>query len=52
MNYIRSIDGARCRTIWNGSDRLAELNWRRFQDMNLTRALTPAILSYEGLQYQ
>ncbi|MCI8430392.1 MAG: peroxide stress protein YaaA [Lachnospiraceae bacterium] len=52
MDYIRSLGCARCRTIWNCSARLAELNWRRFQDMDLTRALTPAILSYEGLQYQ
>lgn len=52
MEYIRSLNLARCRAIWNCSDRLAELNWRRFQEMDLTRALTPAILSYEGLQYQ
>ena len=52
MEYIRSLDYTRCKVIWKCSDRLAELNWRRFQEMDLMRALTPAVLSYEGLQYQ
>ncbi len=28
------------------------MNYRRLQEMNLNRRLTPALLSYEGIQYQ
>lgn len=34
------------------SDKIAELNFLRFQEMKLERNLTPAVLSYEGIQYQ
>lgn len=52
LDYMKSLNCARCKEIWKCSDRLAELNYRRFQEMDLTRSLTPAILSYEGIQYQ
>ncbi|MDE7318236.1 MAG: peroxide stress protein YaaA [Lachnospiraceae bacterium] len=52
LEHMRSLDFARCRAIWKCSDQLARLNYRRFQEMDLTRSLTPAILSYEGIQYQ
>lgn len=52
MEYIESLDYVRCKAIWKCNDKLAELNYRRFQEMNLERSLTPAVLSYEGIQYQ
>lgn len=52
MAYIKSLDYDRCKAIWKCSDKIAEQNFRRFADMDLERNLTPAILSYEGLQYQ
>lgn len=52
LDYMRSLSYARCKEIWKCNDRLAELNYRRFQEMDLTRSLTPAVLSYEGIQYQ
>lgn len=52
MKYIQTLDYAACKAVWKCNDRLAELNYRRFQEMNLERALTPAVLSYEGIQYQ
>ena len=52
MEYMKSLDYARCKAIWKCNDKLAEQNYRRFQEMDLTRSLTPAILSYEGIQYQ
>lgn len=42
------------KAIWNCNDIIVEQNIERLADMNLRRreALTPAILSYEGLAYQ
>lgn len=38
--------------IWKCSDQIAALNVRRLENMDLRRNLTPAVLSYEGIQYQ
>ena len=38
--------------LWNCSDALARLNVERLRNMDLRRALTPAILAYEGIQYR
>ena len=34
------------------NDGIAELNFRRFQEMDLRRPGAPALLSYDGIQYQ
>lgn len=52
MKFMQKQDYAGCKAIWKCSDVLAELNYRRFQEMDLKKNLTPAILSYEGIQYQ
>lgn len=52
MNYMKTLDYARCKAIWKCNDKLAELNYHRFQEMELEKNLTPAVLSYEGIQYQ
>lgn len=52
MEYMKSLTYEQCKEIWKCSDRIAKLNYRRFQDMDLYKNLTPAILSYEGIQYQ
>lgn len=52
MAYMKTLDYARCKAIWKCNDKLAELNYQRFQEMDLERRLTPAVLSYEGIQYQ
>jgi len=38
--------------LWRCNDTIAKLNVERLQNMNLHQRLTPAILSYEGIQYQ
>jgi len=40
------------KNIWQCNDRIAKLNHERLQTMNLFDRLTPAVLAYEGLQYQ
>lgn len=52
MDYMKKLSYGEAKKIWSCNDKLAELNYERFRHMNLERGLTPAILSYEGIQYQ
>ena len=52
MNAIKIMTLAEAKTLWKCNDKLAKLNYERFKGMDLERALTPALLTYEGLQYQ
>jgi len=52
MEYMKSLTYEQCKEIWKCSDKIAKLNYRRFQEMELNKNLTPALLSYEGIQYQ
>ena len=38
--------------LWKCNDAITELNVRRLENMELHTRLTPAVLSYEGIQYQ
>ena len=49
---LRSMDPAALQRLWRCNDRIAALNVRRLEEMDLRRNLTPAILAYEGIQYQ
>lgn len=52
MNVIRSMTYPEAKLLWKCNDQLAKLNYERFRNMDLGRALTPAVMAYEGLQYQ
>ena len=52
MNYLKGLSYEECKTMWKCSDKLAQLNYDRVLDMDLNYRLTPAIFSYEGIQYQ
>ena len=52
MDYIRSLSLSQAKALWSCNESLAGLNYRRFQEMDLEHNLTPAILAYEGIQYQ
>lgn len=52
MKYMQSLTYEECKNIWKCNDKIAELNFCRFKEMDLERCLTPAILSYEGIQYR
>ncbi|MCI8994303.1 MAG: peroxide stress protein YaaA [Lachnospiraceae bacterium] len=49
---IKALSFSEAKALWNCNDKLAKLNFERFRHMDLESALTPALLSYEGLQYQ
>ena len=38
--------------LWKCNDSIAKLNMERLRQMDLEQNLTPAILAYEGIQYQ
>lgn len=52
MNWIKSLNIGEATALWGCNDKLAKQNFERFQQMRLDTGLTPAILSYEGIQYQ
>lgn len=46
------MSGQELKSLWKCSDKIALLNQQRLACMDLHRMLTPAILAYEGIQYQ
>jgi cytoplasmic iron level regulating protein YaaA (DUF328/UPF0246 family) len=52
MHEIQSLSLSEAKALWKCNDKLAELNYKRHKDMDLLRSLTPAVIAYEGLQYQ
>lgn len=49
---LQSMSGAELKQLWKCNDQIAQLNIQRLQNMDLYNRLTPAVLAYEGIQYQ
>ncbi len=52
LDTLRSMTRSQLKALWKCSDALTDLNVERLQHMDLERRLTPAVMSYEGLQYR
>ena len=52
LNRLRSLPYEELKTLWKCSDQIAKQNVERLRAMDLRRTLTPALLAYEGIQYQ
>lgn len=52
MGWIRERSYEELKKLWACNDKIAEQNFVRFQEMDLRKNLTPALISYEGIQYQ
>lgn len=52
LDYLKTLNYDQLKSMWKSSDNLAEKNFERIKTMNLHTNLTPAILSFEGLQYK
>ncbi len=52
MNWVQALSYSEARELWGCNDKIAELNFDRFRHMSLKENLTPALASYEGIQYQ
>ena len=49
---LRAMGPQELQKLWKCNDQIAQLNVQRLAEMDLRRGLTPAILAYEGIQYQ
>ncbi len=52
LSALRCLTAKQLQTLWKCNDTIAALNIERLAQMDLQRNLTPAILSYDGIQYQ
>ena len=52
LRFLQGLSYAEAKKLWVCNDRIAEQNYDRLKSMDLYHRLTPAILSYEGIQYQ
>lgn len=52
LSYLRESSYEELKALWNCNDKIAALNYGRLQKMDLYCRLTPAVFSYEGIQYQ
>lgn len=49
---MKAMSPEELKKVWKCNDALTKLNVERLQKMDLRKNLTPAILSYEGIQYR
>lgn len=52
MEWMKSLSFAEAKKLWACNEKIAQLNFERYASMDLEKNLTPALLSYEGIQYQ
>ena len=52
MAALKGMTGEALQKLWKCSDAITALNVERLRAMDLRHGLTPAVLSYEGIQYQ
>ncbi len=52
LDRFRAMDEDELKRLWKCNDQIAALNVERLRGMDLHRNLTPAIIAYEGIQYQ
>lgn len=52
LAYLQTLSYEELKELWGCNDKIAKLNKERVESMKLERGLTPALISYEGIQYQ
>jgi len=52
LEWLRSKNAQELQELWKCNEKIAAQNIERIQTMDLEKNLTPAILAYEGIQYQ
>lgn len=52
LDYLKGLSLTELKKLLACNDQLAQLNYQRFQTMELRQRLTPALLAYEGIQYR
>jgi len=51
-DHLNQLSYDELKQVWQCNDKIARINYERLQKMSLNTNLTPAVLAYEGLQYQ
>ena len=52
VKYLKGLTYEELKDMWKCSDKIATTNYERIQEMDIYKNLTPAILAFEGIQYQ
>lgn len=52
LEKLRGMDYDALKKLWKCNDKIAAQNVERLERMDLRKQLTPAVLAYEGIQYQ
>ena len=52
LEVLRGYSLGELQKLFAANEDITRLNYERYQDMNLEERLTPAVLSYVGIQYQ
>ena len=52
LGVLQGMSDSALQQLWKCNARIAEVNTERIRHMDLRRNLTPALLAYEGIQYQ
>ncbi|WP_125704519.1 peroxide stress protein YaaA [Lacticaseibacillus daqingensis] len=52
LTYLRALSPVAAQTMWQCSDRLAATAYAQLQALTIAGPLTPAVMSYVGIQYQ
>ena len=52
LAWMRRLSYEDAKAVWKCNDKIAEQNYKRVQEMDLRKNLTPAVIAYEGIQYQ
>lgn len=52
LECLGQLNYEKAKQLWQCNDKIASYHYERLKQMNLYDNLTPAILSYEGIQYQ
>ncbi len=52
LERLRKMSAPELKKLWKCNDQIAALNIERLKNMDLRCGLTPALLAYEGIQYQ
>ena len=52
VRILQSMSDTELKKLWKCNDQIAAMNIQRLRNMDLYNHLTPALLAYEGIQYQ
>lgn len=52
LNALRQLDYEQLKKLWHASEKLTQASYEQLKHIDLEHQLTPAILSFSGIQYQ